>query len=323
MVLYVQQLQQWKTKTLGSRALVGLGQILLLSLVLPLAFLPSGWQHYLIISLIGLFVMFNLMIGLRAEILSRTLYRYLNVWLIWMVSLLWVELTGGTGSAYFFLLLIALLLGSFALRLEVSLAELGLMLVALVWFEHGMSVITWEQMYFTLTRLGSLLAFAPLSLFLGYRYQLAEKELGELYLTQQLLQTVEEGDEALIDAISAGVCFVDMELRIEEFSKAAATMTGLREVEVKGQVITDILTITDSRHADVEVGEGLLLGVLYRSRSVSQLMVHFATPQTLPFAVRLSIQPIVGKASRPVGAMLVFEDAKARAVFEQQHAGGP
>lgn len=289
-----------------------------LCLVLPMTTLPIAWQHQTIIIIIGILTVLNLLTEFRKEYSSRAIIRFFTIWSIYMIALLLVSSSGLLESDFFFLLYALMLIVSFALNPMASWMVITAILVVLYCKEAVWSDIFWTAptLVSKLTKFGSLLAFAPLTILFGQKYNNAQSDNEQYLLTQQLLQTYQEEDEGLINMISAGVCIVSAQLRIVEISRPACQMLHYQADEVLDQPISEVFSFYDAKTGETELGEGLLLKAIYKQQATADLVCRLKSTDADQKLIVLNIMPIKGRADHSVGAMLVFEYKELRKDFE-------
>ncbi len=290
--------------------------ILIFGIVLPASTLPVTWQHSLIIVCTATFTLLNLFSRLQDRKENSSVHALTNIGLLNAICVLGATSTGGIGSEFFFLLYVLIVVSSFTL--EVPALVVQCLVMAGIFSIQGFSAQSHDLADIVIKVL-SLLSFTPLLILLSSRFRKEEQSEERSTLLQQLLKTYEEEDQTILDTITAGVCILDHELRVEDLSESASRMLGLDLETTRGKQFSEIATIGHREHPDIEIGKALLLSTLYERQTTTKQFCQLKSTAGRPFAIRLHVAPILGEADHVVGILLVFEDAECTRVFEKRH----
>ena len=290
-------------------------------LVLSGVFLPKPWQYQIIVILASFFSGLLLYLGARNKATYTLWQTRIICLLFYVISLLLVLSTGAFESLYYFVLIISIWCNFFFFTLGYNLYLLGLALAVLLaqlpeW-ELAPYFATYIHIPFRATGL-IVSSLTGLILSRGYLKQLDTED--RLLLTEQLLETFAEEDEAILDNVTAGVIIIDRRQLVREFSSQAELITGLEAQTVLQQKITEYLLIADGQQKQVEITVGLLLACLYEGKTTERLLCYLTNKNNEHTKqVYLTIKPIISNYHKPQGAILIFEDAELVDAFRLKY----
>ncbi|OIP97957.1 hypothetical protein AUK40_02220 [Candidatus Wirthbacteria bacterium CG2_30_54_11] len=293
-----------------------LGYFLCFGVVLPASTLPVTWQHHLVIACVATFTLLNLFTRIQSDRINSRVHGLANIWLLNAICILGATSTGGIDSPFFFLLFVLIVVSSFSLEVPALVVQSVVLLGTFAYLGFNSENPDLAKI---LIQLLSLFSFTPLLMLLSSRFRREEKNSDKTTLLEQLLKTYEEEDQTLLDTITAGVCIVDHELRIEDLSLSAAQMIGISPAEAHGKLLADTFTIAHHDHPEIPVGQGILLSALYQRKTITDVHCQILSSFRPEFSARLHVAPILGEADHVVGLLIVFEDELCTKTFDERH----